>query len=98
MIQRIVKMTFQEEHVANFLAIFEENHHKIRAFKGCYYLELLQDQEQPYVFFTHSHWEDAAALESYRQSELFQRTWAKTKILFAAKPQAWSLQSITKLT
>jgi quinol monooxygenase YgiN len=97
MIQRIVKMTFHEESVASFLAIFEESYQKIRAFKGCYYLELLQDQEQSNIFFTYSYWENAAALESYRQSTLFRTTWAKTKILFAAKPEAWSLQSITKL-
>ncbi|NJK83864.1 MAG: antibiotic biosynthesis monooxygenase [Saprospiraceae bacterium] len=97
MIQRIVKMTFKEEHIADFLVIFEEAHHKISAFEGCHYLALLQDQQQPNVFFTHSHWESAAFLEHYRQSELFRTTWAKTKKLFADKPQAWSLQSVTTL-
>lgn len=97
MIQRIVKMIFQEEGVANFLAIFEESHHKIRTFEGCHYLELLQDKHQPHIFFTYSHWESEVALEKYRQSELFQITWAKTKILFAAKPEAWSLQSVKKV-
>lgn len=97
MIQRIVKMTFQEEGIDNFLVIFDESHHKIRTFEGCQYLELLQDKQQPHIFFTYSHWESQVALEKYRQSELFQTTWAKTKVLFAAKPEAWSLQSVKRL-
>ncbi len=94
MIKRIVKLTFQEKHLPDFMAIFEESKGKIRAFDGNLHLELLQDAEQPNILFTLSFWEDAAALERYRQSELFKATWARTKVLFADKPAAWTTEAI----
>lgn len=90
MIKRIVKLTFQAELVPDFMAIFEESKDKIRAFDGNLHLELLQDVAQPTVLFTLSFWENEAALERYRQSELFRATWARTKALFADKPAAWT--------
>lgn len=93
MLIRIVRMCFQEEKVEEFLKIFEESKHLIRAFEGCTYLELWQDVHLPNVFCTHSHWKEERFLEKYRQSELFKSTWAKTKVLFAEKPQAFSLYS-----
>ena len=94
MIKRIVKLTFREELVPDFMAIFEESKGKIRAFDGNLHLELLQDVAQPNVLFTLSFWEDEAALERYRQSDLFQKTWAKTKALFAEKPAAWTTEEV----
>ena len=93
MLIRIVRMYFQEDKTEEFLNIFEQSKHLIRAFEGCEYLELWQDLHLPNVFCTHSHWINESCLEKYRQSELFRSTWAKTKILFAEKPQAFSLQS-----
>ena len=84
-------MTFREEEVDTFLnEVFEHSKNRIRAFPGCRHMELLQDLNKPNVLFTLSFWDDEAALEAYRQSELFQTTWAKTKILFAEKAEAWS--------
>ncbi len=83
-------MTFLPEKTEDFLAIFNTSKNKIRNFDGCLHLELWQDADNPNVFTTHSHWENAEALENYRQSELFKTTWANTKVLFAEKPQAWS--------
>jgi heme-degrading monooxygenase HmoA len=40
---------------------------------------------------TYSHWTGEEALDNYRHSELFRVTWAKTKQLFADRPEAWSL-------
>jgi hypothetical protein len=94
MIKRIVKMTFQQDHIEDFLHIFETSKNLIRQFPGCLHLELLRQEGQADVMFTFSIWEEPAALERYRQSELFQTTWSKTKVLFAAKPEAWSLELI----
>jgi len=91
MVRRIVKMTFQPDHCAGFEAIFEESKDRIRAFPGCHHLELWRCRQPGNVYMTYSHWTDEAALESYRHSELFKTTWAKTKRLFAGKPEAWSL-------
>ncbi len=96
MIRRIVKMTFQNDKIDDFLAIFNESHPKIRAFPGCAHLELWRAQTPENVLFTYSHWENEAALENYRHSELFRTTWAKTKVLFADKPQAWSVDQIAE--
>ena len=92
MIRRIVKLTFEEEKIPLFLDIFENSKDLIRAFPGCEHLELWHAKHPNNVFMTYSHWKDEDALEAYRHSTLFKETWAKTKILFSDRPQAWSLE------
>ncbi len=98
MIIRLVRMTFEEDKVKTFLEIFERSKHKIRAFEGCKHLTLLRDVNQNNIFTTLSHWESESALETYRNSEFFQKTWAHTKILFKEKPIAYSnfIASVTE--
>ncbi|TXD47277.1 putative quinol monooxygenase [Polaribacter sp. IC073] len=91
MFVRIVKMSFHQEHIATFESIFEEKKQFIRASKGCNLLELYQDKNNPEIFFTYSYWETPQDLENYRTSKLFTTVWAKTKALFNAKPEAWSV-------
>ena len=91
MFVRIVKMSFHQEHIATFLSIFEEKKQFIRASEGCNLLELYQDKNNPDLFFTYSYWNTAQDLENYRNSPLFKDVWAKTKALFNAKPEAWSV-------
>ncbi len=91
MIVRIVQMTFEPANVAAFLQLFEERKERIRHFEGCTHLELWQDAHNENIFFTYSMWQSEEHLNHYRFSELFKDTWARTKALFAAKPQAWSV-------
>ncbi|QTD37742.1 antibiotic biosynthesis monooxygenase [Polaribacter batillariae] len=91
MFVRIVKMSFYSKNVSEFLAIFEEKKHFIRNFEGCKLLELYQDKVNPEIFFTYSYWENEQDLENYRNSKLFKSVWAKTKVLFNEKPEAWSV-------
>ena len=91
MFVRIVKMGFQEEHIATFLSTFNAKKKDIRNTKGCQLLELYRDKTDPTIFFTYSYWETEQDLENYRNSELFQGVWAQTKILFNQKPEAWSV-------
>jgi quinol monooxygenase YgiN len=92
MIVRIVCMSFDEAHIDTFLRLFDSYKEQIRSFDGCLHLELLQQESAPSVFFTYSHWRDEAALENYRQSELFLKVWGETKKYFNQQPQAWSLK------
>jgi quinol monooxygenase YgiN len=94
MIKRFVKMTFKPENIETFKNIFESSKNLIAARDGCRHVELLQDINDPCVFFTLSMWDDPQNLEAYRQSELFTGVWAKTKILFDAKPEAWSVKQL----
>lgn len=94
MMRRIVRMTFRPEAVDAFLQIFEESKDQIRAFPGCLHLELWRDRSRPEVYFTYSLWSGPDALEAYRHSDLFRKTWARTKVLFAERPQAWSLDLV----
>lgn len=94
MIVRIVKMTFQKEKTADFIAVFNEAKNKIAAFNGCAGVELMRDVINPEVFFTYSKWKNLEALENYRRSALFKETWAQTKKLFTAKAEAWSVEII----
>lgn len=92
MLIRIVKMTFQEDKVDDFLQLFERSENNIRNFPGCLHLELLRGYHQENLLTTLSHWQDEQALENYRHSELFLNVWSETKLLFSAKPEAFSLK------
>ncbi|KVV15163.1 putative quinol monooxygenase [Flavobacterium sp. TMP13] len=98
MLVRIVKMSFEEEKIPDFLANFESVKEKIRNAPGNCFLELYQDKNNKNIFFTYSYWETEADLENYRQSELFKSVWSFTKKLFNEKPEAWSVDKLVSLT
>jgi len=85
-------MEFQETQTAVFLEIFTEHKELIRNSPGCQHLELWQDQKDPSTFFTYSFWDSEADLNNYRHSALFEKVWAQTKVLFAERPKAWTVQ------
>ncbi len=89
---RLVKMRFRKEEVENFKSIFRERRMRIESFPGCYSVRLLQDREDPQLFFTYSVWRSPEDLGKYRDSELFKETWELTRALFADKAEAWSLE------
>jgi quinol monooxygenase YgiN len=92
MLIRIVRMTFQPEHIPAFRKIFQESERQIRQMPGCRFLELWQDLNEPATYCTHSHWESEEHLNAYRRSALFGRVWPATKALFAAPALAFSVQ------
>jgi heme-degrading monooxygenase HmoA len=53
-------------------------------------IEIAARYTQRIKLSTFSLWESEEALNNYRHSELFSVTWAKTKILFADRPVAFS--------
>ncbi len=91
MIIRIVKMKFQAAAIEEFKQLFAQRNSTIRNFEGCLHLELWQDTNDPSIFFTYSHWQTPEHLEAYRRSDFFRNIWTHTKNLFAAKPEAWSV-------
>ncbi len=92
MIIRIVKMTFQLEKVDEFIHLFNESKELIRSMSGCKHLELLNDIQAKEVYFTYSYWNSENDLNNYRNSEVFAKVWSETKVLFSAKPEAWSVE------
>lgn len=98
MFVRIVKMSFHSEHIPAFLALFDEKKTSIKNRDGCEFLELYQDQTNPEIFFTYSHWKHLENLEAYRNSEFFKNVWKQTKALFNDKPQAWSVDTLVSLS
>jgi quinol monooxygenase YgiN len=97
MLIRVVRMTFRENAVEEFLVNFDSNKEKIRGFRGCHHLELWRDENQKNIFMTYSHWENEEALDQYRDSELFKSVWGATKPLFSEKPIAFSSKKIQEL-
>ncbi len=97
LLQRIVRLSFEPEKTEDFLAIFRESAPQIRQFPGCHGLQLWRDADAGNVFYTYSLWQDADALEAYRHSELFAKTWAATKKLFNDKARAWSALPLIEL-
>jgi len=87
-------MTFRPDRLDDFLTLFEEARPRISAAPGCRHLELWQDERFPNVLTTFSYWDDADALDAYRQSDLFRSTWKRTTPLFAAAPIAYSQRSV----
>lgn len=83
-------MTFDPGRLGDFLDLFTEARGRIAAAPGCRHLELWQDARFPNILTTFSRWDDADALDAYRQSDLFGTTWAQTKPMFAAPPVAHS--------
>jgi heme-degrading monooxygenase HmoA len=97
MLVRIVKLSISPENADSFLANFEANKTKIRAFEGCNFLELYRDQNNTDLFFTYSYWNSETDLNNYRNSNLFKGIWAKTKLMFNGKPEAWSVDKLASL-
>lgn len=93
MITRIVKLTIQPDKTAEFLTIFNDSKSFILNSEGCSFVQVLHDIHQPDLFFTYSIWDSEEHLNKYRQSETFETIWQRTKLLFAAKAEAWSLKS-----
>ncbi len=96
MIKRIVKMTFKPEFTEKFELIFDQKKEKIRACSGCHSLELVREKKAA-VYFTISQWKSEEDLQNYRDSILFESTWAEVKQLFDAKPEAWSTENVAFL-
>ncbi len=97
MIIRIVRMTFQEDKIEEFLNIFNRSKQYIRAFDGCQHLELLRDKNAPNILMTYSYWDSENHLNIYRDSELFKSTWAATIVLFSDKPVAFSSERVESI-
>lgn len=91
---RIVKLTFAEDKGSEFQDIFFESAPFIRQFEGCLGVKLLKQTSSSTVYFTYSYWESEEHLNLYRKSEFFQKTWARTKILFAEKAEAWTTEEV----
>lgn len=98
MLVRLVRMTFREDALPDFHAIFDRSKAHIRAFPGNHHLELLRDPDHPNVRMTYSLWASAEALEAYRQSDLFRTTWAATKALFAERAIAFSGERLEEVS
>ncbi|WP_103026836.1 putative quinol monooxygenase [Salinibacter altiplanensis] len=90
MLVRIVRMTFASDKVDRFLAHFDKAAPHIRSFPGCHHLELWRDIDSPTACTTYSQWESPEALDEYRDSDLFHRTWSTVKPLFADRPRVQS--------
>jgi len=97
MLVRIVKMSFHDDKIEQFLANFNSKKAYIRKFEGCQFLELYRDKNNPNIFFTYSYWNTEEDLENYRHSNLFKGIWKATKVLFNAKPEAWSVDKLESL-
>ena len=93
MLTRIVKLHFKVERIDDFIEHFESIKWKVAHFPGFRVMKLLRGKNDPFLVFTYSKWENEEALESYRNSDLFQTLWPKIKPWFDQKPEAWSVET-----
>jgi heme-degrading monooxygenase HmoA len=94
MIIRIVRLSFKPENISDFKNVFDENEKHIAGFPGCSSVTLLQDRNNPEVFFTYSLWDAEESLENYRKSPLFNQVWGRVKPYFNDRPLAWSCNQL----
>jgi len=94
MIVRIVRMKVSESDVSVFQRYFNNSFSDIRSFPGCNELALYTDVSEPGRLITVSRWDNIAALNAYRNSILFKKTWNKVKPLFISKPDAFSMTEL----
>jgi quinol monooxygenase YgiN len=93
MLTRIVKLTFEESKIQEFLDFFETIKHKVNTFEGCKGMQLLRDIDNPNIVFTYSHWKNVESLNIYRDSDVFGDVWPTIKPWFSEKPEAWSVST-----
>lgn len=91
MLVRVVKLTFQPQYLSAFYTHFDTVKDQVATFPGCHGMKLLADQHAPETIFTYSVWENEAALDTYRHSDLFASIWPNIKPWFAQRAEAWSL-------
>ena len=94
MIIRIVKMSFQEDKVREFIEDFKNSRDQIMDFDGCELLDLLEVKGDKNTYMTYSYWRDEESLDRYRQSDLFKGVWTPTKEKFAGKAEAWTMERV----
>jgi quinol monooxygenase YgiN len=92
MIIRLVKLSFREEKIPEFIALFREAEENIRSFPGCEGLFFYRDINNSHVFFTYSIWKTESDLAFYRTSPLFLTIWQLIKPYFSAPAEAWSVE------
>jgi hypothetical protein len=94
MIVRVVKLTFSENHVAEFKTFFESIKLLVNEFPGCKGMQMLQDKKTETIFFTYSLWESELDLNAYRDSDTFGEVWPIIKPWFSEKPEAWTTEAL----
>lgn len=87
---RVVRMAFKPEESDNFVKLYRAVEPHIRAFDGCEHVELYQEISDEHAYTTYSLWRSPDALEAYRQSDLFGKTWSAVKQMLRAKAAAVS--------
>jgi quinol monooxygenase YgiN len=85
-----VKLQFRETEIASFIRIFNENKLNVSNFNGCLGMRLLNDLQNPCIFYTYSQWESEDALNNYRKSTIFNTVWISIKPLFELPAEACS--------
>ncbi|MFT6815405.1 MAG: heme-degrading monooxygenase HmoA [Sphingobacteriales bacterium] len=94
MIKRVVKLEIKDSSRAEFEGIVAKYKPFIEKSKGCSKLDILQDVNNPTIYFTYSYWNTEEDLDEYRHGSLFKEVWALFKPHFNAKAEAWSLNQI----
>ncbi len=92
MITRIVKLHFQVDKIEEFVSFFDEIKEKVSNYNDCFGMRLLQEKDNESCVFTYSNWKNEEALNTYRDSALFQSVWSKIKPWFASKAEAWTTE------
>lgn len=90
-------MSFIDEKVDDFLILFDATEAKIKSFKGCRSLQLFHDLHDRSLIFTISTWDTEEGLLAYRNSAVFKEVWPKTKAMFKAGAEAWTIESRKKI-
>lgn len=85
-------MEINDHDVDKFKSMIQSIQDKIKAFDGCYSVNILCDKNQKNRFFSYSTWESEEDLNNYRKSEFFTEIWSDVKKMFIKDAQAWTVE------
>ncbi len=94
---RVVLLKFHSDQVKDALDKLNSIAPKVRAQRGCKFLEISQGFHDKSEIITYSYWESQNDLNVYRQSDFFRAFWKDIRVNFQEPARAWSVESCVRL-
>jgi quinol monooxygenase YgiN len=94
MIVRWVSLPLRPDSSTAFERLYRASAPRVRQRPGCLAVYLLRHPDDEDTYVTLSLWQDAASLETYRESNVFGEIWPQVKALLRAPASARSYEVV----
>ena len=93
MITRIIKLRLKDS-TDEFIKYINSIHDEIFQFTGCHNMEVLNDKDDPKVFFIYTIWKNETELNKFRNSSFNRNFWNTLQDLCESRPEVWTVENI----